>query len=681
MKETREGRQQVLIDYAFTHSFDESVQLILEKTAAEVGSPKGMLTVLEEEEGTIHVVATVGELAQAMGSADDSLPVSFPGTADGNDWFTCFAGTKTIVHGETCRSPEWPFFGSEHATASTALYIPFMTPVRARAAFAFFGRSEPFTEEDRYVVEQISFLPLRIAFEERRLFALLEIRTIYDSVADVLFTLAVESDEIFRFTSVNRRFLEITGLSRDAVVGKDFREVIPPESQELVLSKYREAVDERRSVSWEETSEYAAGLRYGEVSVKPIFDSHGRCTHLIGTVHDVTVQRQSEQEREGLRDELEQARKMESVGRLAGGVAHDFNNQLTVIIGHAELMLARMGRGEPNREDLLAIKTAAMRSADLTRQLLAFARRQSISPRLLDLNKAVDGMIRMLRRLIGENIELVWRPGRTIGAVKLDPVQIDQILANLCLNARDAIKSSGRIIITTEQAHLDSEGNEGSAGGAAVEHVLLSVTDNGSGMDAETLSRIFEPFFTTKATGKGTGLGAATVYGIVQQNRGRIKVESEVGSGTSFRLYFPAHHETVDESRPRTRTLSTLGLGETILLVEDDRSILDSTSRVLESIGYKVVGITKPEEAIRYVKGHPEEPDVIITDVIMPGMNGKELVDRLTAIRPGLKSLYVSGYTADVIGVQGVLDGDVNFLEKPYRFDDLAAKVREILTS
>ncbi len=928
MKENREAREQLLIDYAFTHSFDDSVQLILEKTAAELNSTKGMLVVLEEEESTIHVVATYGERAPSAGPSDEPPPVSFSGKPDGNDWFECFAETRTIIHAETCRSPEWPFFGSDTATVPTALYVPFMTPVRARAAFAFFGRSAPFSQEDRRVVEQISFLPLRVAFEERRLFALLEMRTIYDSVADVLFTLSVESDEVFRFTSVNRSFLETTGLSRDSVIGKDFREVIPPESQELVLSKYREAVDEGRTVRWEEVSEYAAGIRYGEVSVKPIVDSHGRCTHLIGTVHDVTAyrnaqqelqsandkyqtffdnsmdaivllspggeflevnkaaaemfgrtqsellsggrsmvadesdpniaalieqrrktgrsqgeiqlrradgtvfpaeisssvfkdsrghlrigmvvrdiservaaqeeierseryfralienaadiimvlspdgevrycspsvkrqlghdpelllgakigeleifqmdsaaedtlelvmrqegaslpitltattssgnvrylsgaarnaaveesvggivvnlrdvtsNRRSEEERELLRDELEQARKMESVGRLAGGVAHDFNNQLTVIMGHVELMLARVSLDEANREDLAAIKTAAMRSADLTRQLLAFARRQSISPRLLELNKAVDGMIRMLRRLIGENIELVWEPGSDISAVKLDPVQIDQILANLCLNARDAIEDSGQIRIKTRRARLDSEGNEVSEGGETVEYVMLSVSDNGIGMDAETLSHIFEPFFTTKAQGKGTGLGAATVYGIVQQNHGRIKVESEPGSGSEFKLYFPAYQGTVAATDRQEETASTFGRGETILLVEDDRSILGSTSRVLESIGYNVISFADPEEAVRFVNGNSRELDLIITDVIMPKMNGKELVDRISSIRSNVKSLYVSGYTADVIGIQGVLDGAVNFLEKPYRFDDLAGKIRVIL--
>ncbi len=408
-------------------------------------------------------------------------------------------------------------------------------------------------------------------------------------------------------------------------------------------------------------------------------DGKGAVVRMVGTHTDITERRRAEEERERLQAQLIQAQKMESVGRLAGGVAHDFNNMLGVIIGHAELALARLDQADPVFANLQEIRRAAERSSDLTRQLLAFARKQIVTPRVLDLNATVEGMLKMLRRLIGEDIQLVWLPGEKVGSVKMDPSQIDQILANLCVNARDAIGSTGRIVIETAAVSLDRAFCAGREGAVPGEHILLTITDTGCGMDRETLSRLFEPFFTTKETGKGTGLGLATVYGIVRQNNGFVEVESEPGRGTVFRIYLPAH--SVGTGSPKSKSpddISTFG-HETILLVEDEPAILNMTAMMLRSQGYTVLPAATPREAISMAAEYGAPIHLLMTDVIMPEMNGRDLAETLLSFQPGLRRLFMSGYTADVIAHHGVLDEGVDFIQKPFSMKDLAVKTRKLL--
>jgi signal transduction histidine kinase len=373
-------------------------------------------------------------------------------------------------------------------------------------------------------------------------------------------------------------------------------------------------------------------------------------------------------EREKLQAQLTQAQKMESVGRLAGGVAHDFNNMLQAILGNAALALEDLPPGSPARESLEEIEKSAQRSADLTRQLLAFARKQTIAPRVLDLNETVAGMLKMLRRLIGEDIELAWRPGAKLWPVKMDPSQIDQVLANLCVNARDAIGGVGQVIIETANTTFDDTYVDTHPEVAAGDYVLLAVSDTGKGMDAATRAHLFEPFFTTKEQGKGTGLGLATVFGIVKQNRGVISVYSEPGQGTTFKIYLPRAGAAAPRVAPDAARQSPRGV-ETVLLVEDEEQVLNLGRRLLELQGYTVLVATSPEGPIH----------LLITDVVMPGMNGRQLCERIHASRPELKCLYMSGYTADVIGHHGVLDAGVAFLQKPFTVRSLAEKVREVL--
>ncbi|QXM08403.1 PAS domain S-box protein [Geomonas subterranea] len=387
----------------------------------------------------------------------------------------------------------------------------------------------------------------------------------------------------------------------------------------------------------------------------------------------------SEEERVTLENQLQQAQRMESIGRLAGGVAHDFNNMLGVIIGHAGLGLMDTAPGQPIHLHLQEIYKAAERSADLTRQLLAFARKQDIKPQVLDLNETIAGMLKMLQRLIGEEIHLCWQPGSKIWPVKMDRSQIDQIMANLCVNARDAIASVGNITIKTGTVSVDDTYRLHHPEAAHGEYVWISVSDDGEGMDRETLSHIFEPFFTTKGVGAGTGLGLATIYGIVTQNRGFINVISEPGLGATFTIHIP-RHSGVDEAGVQQEEVQELPRGrETILLVEDEPAILQMTTMLLESLGYVVLTAGSPSEAIRLAQRGPGSIDLLMTDVVMPEMNGRDLAGAVTKGHPRLKCLFMSGYTADIIAHHGVIDDGLFFIQKPFSLPVLAAKLREVL--
>jgi signal transduction histidine kinase len=379
--------------------------------------------------------------------------------------------------------------------------------------------------------------------------------------------------------------------------------------------------------------------------------------------------------------QLMQAQKLESVGRLAGGVAHDFNNMLGVILGHTELALGQVDPAQPLHGDLEEIQQAAQRSTGLTRQLLAFARKQTIAPKVLDLNESITGMLKMLQRLIGEDIDLRWRPEAGLWPVRVDPSQLDQILANLCVNARDAITDVGKVTIETANGVFDAAYSAARAGFVPGEYVRIAVSDDGCGMDEETLAHIFEPFFTTKSVGTGTGLGLATVYGIVKQNGGFIYVYSEPGQGTTFTIYLPRHAGKAEAART-DGVAEPLARGhETILLVEDERAILEMTKEMLERQGYVVLAAGTPGAAIRLAKAYPGEIHLLMTDVVMPEMNGGDLATNLLALQPHLKRLFMSGYTSDVIAHRGVLHEGVQFIEKPFSMKGLAAKVREALES
>jgi PAS domain S-box-containing protein len=418
----------------------------------------------------------------------------------------------------------------------------------------------------------------------------------------------------------------------------------------------------------------------GSYSFGPIRNGVGEIVGSVVIARDITDIKRSEEENANLQVQLNQAQKMESVGRLAGGVAHDFNNMLGVILGHTEIAMDWVDPSQPIFNSLQEIHQAADRSANLTRQLLTFARKQTVSPQILNLNETVSGMLKMLGRLIGEDIELLWHPETDVWPVRVDPTQVDQILANLCVNARDAIDGVGQVTIETENKVFDT--------GYCVEHpeilpgeyVCLVVRDSGCGMSSETLLHIFEPFFTTKGIGQGTGLGLATVYGIVKQNRGFINVHSELNLGTSFKIYLPRHTADGSEETPAEITIESLHAAhEIVLLVEDELAILKMTTKLLERLGYGVLPASSPGEAIEQACRFGGKIDLLLTDVVMPDMNGRDLARNLLRIYPDLKCLFMSGYTADVIAHHGVLDEGVHFIQKPFSASLLAAKMSEAL--
>jgi len=409
-----------------------------------------------------------------------------------------------------------------------------------------------------------------------------------------------------------------------------------------------------------------------------IADGSGKPTGLWGTAQDITDRKRQEEERASLEAELARARRLESVGRLAGGVAHDFNNMLTVILGHAERNIDRVTRESPLYADLQEIREVAERSADLTRQLLAFARSQPTSPSLVDLNAKVADILQLLRRLIGENIRLTWMPGENLSPIRIDPSQVDQILTNLCVNARDAIGGSGEITVETSTASFDDEFCVDHPDVRPGDYVELSVTDNGSGMSSDTVEHLFEPFYTTKELGRGTGLGLATVYGIVEQNGGFVTADSAPGAGTTFRIFFPRQEEAASEPVPqRASRRSDVGGQETILLVEDEPGILAMTTKTLASRGYTVLAASIPSEALRMAEAHTGPIHLIATDITLPEMNGRALADELAATRPDAKRLFMSGNFAATASE----DDDAPFIAKPFSLGDFAAKVREILDS
>ncbi|PYT34074.1 MAG: hybrid sensor histidine kinase/response regulator [Acidobacteria bacterium] len=406
-------------------------------------------------------------------------------------------------------------------------------------------------------------------------------------------------------------------------------------------------------------------------SGQPILDGHGRNLGAVIAMHDIT-------ERKQLEEQLRQSQKMEAVGRLAGGIAHDFNNLLNVITGYGELISERLPQGDPMGAKVDQIKKAAQRAASLTRQLLAFSRKQVIEPRVLDLNALLADLDKMLRRMIGEDIEMSTVEGQPLGRIKADPGQIEQIVMNLVVNARDAMPQGGKLTLGTANVDLDQAFARRNAGARAGAYVLLSVGDTGTGMDPETQSHIFEPFFTTKEMGKGTGLGLATVYGIVKQNNGYIEVESAPGRGACFRVYLPRVQDRAEALRARESTAPPQG-SETILVVEDEDLVRQVVREALRSFGYTVLETGDAEEGARICKSHAGPIHLLMTDVIMPKMNGRALAKRLTLQRPDLKVLYMSGYTDSAIVQHGVLEPGVSFLQKPFALTALARKVRDVL--
>jgi PAS domain S-box-containing protein len=474
-----------------------------------------------------------------------------------------------------------------------------------------------------------------------------------------------------RYLDVNSNFLKVTQHSREEVIGRTAMEIgfwLKPEERDGIMAGVRtQGADDVEISFGTKSGEPRAAL----LSVQPIEWAGQQC--LLSVVKDVT-------ERKELEQQLRHSQKMEAVGELAGGVAHDFNNLLMVINGYAELVLEKLKPDDPLQKQIGEIKKAGHRASTLTRQLLAFSRRQILMPQVVDLNAVVAGMHAMLSRLIPENIELVEIPGQDLGRVKVDPGQIELVILNLVLNARDAMPRGGPLTIETRNIDLDESYTRNHVQSKPGPHVVVAVSDAGIGMDAETQKHIFEPFFTTKERGKGTGLGLSTAYGIVKQSEGSIWVYSEPGRGTTFKIYLPRVDRVAETPEAIRKPVEPSPGGYTVLLVEDDVAVRGIVRENLASIGCRVLEAQNGPEAIRIAEEHAGPIHVVLTDVVMPGFNGQELAERLAASRPDTKVLYMSGYTDDVVVRNALLGAHVAFIQKPFTSQALARKLSELLS-
>jgi two-component system, cell cycle sensor histidine kinase and response regulator CckA len=475
-----------------------------------------------------------------------------------------------------------------------------------------------------------------------------------------------------RITFGNTRVAEIFGYQLDELVGLNIFDLVAPE----YLEKMRESSERRRLTGKSETIDLELTRKDGTrvsviMSANPLFDADGKYMGALGMLTDIT-------ERKGLEAQLRQAQKIEAVGRLAGGIAHDFNNLLTAIRGHVDLVLSELPPLSSLRVDIEVVRKAADRAATLTQQLLAFSRQQILQPRVLQLDEVVGEMDTLLRRLIGEDIQLIIKRTCT-GRIRADRGQMEQVLMNLAVNARDAMPNGGTLTIATDTFEVDEEFVRENLGAHLGMHCELLVNDTGLGMDQETLSRVFEPFFTTKELGKGTGLGLATVYGIVKQSGGYIRAESKPGMGTTFRILLPIVTAEPDTEREATDKRDAKSQGETVLIAEDEDAVRSLTMRILKKRGYRVLEARHGAEALAVAQKHLGRIDLLLTDVVMPVMGGRELSEHLAQLRPGVKVLYMSGYTDDALIQRGLLQGTGSFLEKPFTPDGLALKVREVL--
>jgi PAS domain S-box-containing protein len=495
-------------------------------------------------------------------------------------------------------------------------------------------------------------------------------RDLVENAHDIIYSHDLEGNYI----SINRAVELITGYTREEALRMNINQIVAPEHLEMAREMITHKLEGIEGTAYELDIVAKDGRKVTvEVNTKLVVHD-GIPVGVQGIARDIT-------RRKMLEDQLLQSQKLESVGRLAGGIAHDFNNMLTAINGYSDLVLRQLDPDDPMRQNIEEIKKAGERSAELTHQLLAFSRRQILQPEYIDLNETITETSSMLKRLIGEDIELATVLKPQVGSIKVDPGQLSQIIMNLVVNARDAMPDGGKLTIATSNVFLDPDYARSHLGILPGAYVMLSVSDTGIGMTPDQQEQIFEPFYTTKEVGKGTGLGLSTVYGIVKQSGGNILVYSEVGHGTTFKIYLPRVVQP-DEAGEFQESSPKLALGtETILLVEDEDLVRSLSRQVLESCGYTVIEAVDGIEALETLEKSETRIDLLITDVVMPRMGGPELAEKLLEKIPNLPILFASGYTDDAIVRHGVLQTNVNFIQKPFTIDDVARKVRDLLDS
>lgn len=485
-------------------------------------------------------------------------------------------------------------------------------------------------------------------------------------------------DNSMRYLAASRRWIDDYKLDCESLLGRLHYEVFPETPTHWRIA-HQQGLSGATLRDEELFLRHDGSVKWDRWILLPWYESRDSIGGIIVLTEDITDRKHLEQENQDLLEQLVAAQKIESLGRLAGGIAHDFNNMLSVIQGHVGLALLDIDSDHPIHHHLTEIRDAAERSTELTQQLLSFSSREESEPRLIELNQSIEGMLRILKRLIAEEIEFVWEPEADGCIVKMDPSQIDQILANLCVNASDAISGIGTITLKTENREFDHEFCKAHPDYLPGHFVMLSVSDTGPGIDPATQARIFEPFFTTKPQGKGTGLGLSTVAGIVKQNQGFVRVENQPGSGSTFEIFLPCRRDGKPLPLLERAVRAPVGTNEMILLIDDEPMLAKISREILLSLGYRVIIATSPRDAIQMMLDFKGTVNLLITDVVMPEMNGQELYHALQKLQPNLNVLYMSGYTLHIMAEQGITSEENSFLKKPFSRNELAVKVRQVL--
>lgn len=663
--------------FAKESSLPDFLRKVLDEIGDIVSSPLGFFHFIEEDQKNLSLQQWSTRTLEGfcrLSECDRHYPIDKAGV-----WVDALRAGKAVIHNDYAALPYRKGFPPGHAPIVREIVVPIYREGKGVAVLGLGNKPDLYTQKDVEIVSYLAEEAWDIVQMKRTQEALREseerFRTTFLASPD---SINVNRLEDGLYVDINIGFTQLTGYTREDVIGKTSLEIgiwaDPRDRQRLVQGLLEKGFYENLEARFrKKDGSNATGLMSARVITL------GGVPHILSVTRDITAVKEAEEERRRLEEQLWQAQKMESVGRLAGGVAHDFNNMLGVILGRTELALNLVEKDSFLYKDLLDIQKAAQRSAELTRQLLGFARRQTIDPKELNLNDAIGGMLSMLRRLIGEDIDLAFHPRADLWPLRIDPSQLDQILANLVVNARDAMPDGGKITIETGNAILGEEYCREKPEVTPGKYVYLSITDTGCGIPKEIQHKIFEPFFTTKEVGKGTGLGLATVYGIVKQNNGYIHVYSEEGDGSTFKVYLPAFLENSEKPFFDDSLHPIQGGEETVLFVEDEPLLLEMGERMLKRLGYRVLAAHGPSEALEAAQDFEGPIALLITDVVMPEMNGLELSKKIAAIRPAIKCLFTSGYTVNAITRHGVLKEGLLFIQKPFTLQALAAKIREAL--
>ena len=533
------------------------------------------------------------------------------------------------------------------------------------------GLSSIETDQGRFVLASVTDITERKRVELQLRASEERFRQVAENIKEALVVLELPT---YRALYLSRMWADIWGRSvEDAYRNpRIWIDSVHPDDRTAVLASQDAVEHGQPGVAAFRVIRPDGSMRWARSRAFPVLDENHHPYRVVGLVEDITEVRRTEAQ-------LVQAQKMEAVGRLAGGIAHDFNNLLTVIFGYSDLVLEELGLAHPSTGDVRQIRAAAQSAESLTRQLLAFSRQQILQPRSLDLNEVLGRVDALLRRVIGEDIVLLMKLTTPLARVSADPGQIEQVIMNIAVNARDAMPRGGRLTIETANVELDERFAAQHPGGSAGAHVMIAVSDTGTGMDEATQKRVFEPFFTTKGIGKGTGLGLATVYGIVKQSHGSIWVYSEPGQGATFKIYLPV--TTAAPAEPATMDVEPVSLAgtETVLLVEDQTETRSVIRETLYRRGYAVIDAANGVEAVEKARQHKDPIHLLLTDVVMPEMSGRRVAEILDAERPGIRVIYMSGYTDDAIVHHGILDAGLAFMQKPFTAEALLRKVREVL--